>query len=243
MTIKTGCCGFPVRRQKYYETFNCIEINVTFYQLPELKTAQKWHREAPSGFEFIMKAWQLITHPSNSMTYRRLREKIPASSKKNFGNFKNTREVFSAWQRTAEFAKTLGCRKILFQCPASFKPSSQNILNMRKFFHRINRDRKNFSFIWEPRGNLWTPEIISSLCRELGLVHCVDPTINKSVYGNYNYYRLHGSYERGRIVYYHEFSDRELKKVLSKCDKKLNYAMFNNVSMFDDAIRFKKMIN
>jgi len=241
--IKVGCCGYPVSREKYYKEFDCIEINSTFYQLPELKIAQKWHDESPANFEFIIKAWQLITHKTSSLTYRRLREKIPEKEKKFYGFFQNTKKVFAAWERTEKFAKTLGCKKIVFQCPSSFKPTAENISNIKNFFHKINSPKSSFLFILELRGKEWSSVLIKSICKELKLIHCTDPTRKTPLYGTLNYYRLHGTYINDRINCSYQYTDKELKYILSKCNKKLNYVMFNNITMFEDAIKFKKMIN
>lgn len=132
--IKVGCCGFPEDREKYYRQFPVIEINISFYQLPSETTANKWRLEAPADFEFAMKAWQLITHPTNSFTYRRLKEKIPQNKKKNYGFFRPTEEVFEAWERTKKIARILKASIILFQCPASFQPTEENKRNFKNFF-------------------------------------------------------------------------------------------------------------
>ena len=104
--IKVGCCGFVISQQKYFRLFRLIEIQSTFYQMPELKTAEKWRSLAPAGFEFTMKAWQLITHEPSSPTYRRLREKISPQKFERYGRFRPTEQVLEAWQRTALFART-----------------------------------------------------------------------------------------------------------------------------------------
>jgi uncharacterized protein YecE (DUF72 family) len=239
--IKTGCCGFPVAREKYYKYFNCIEINSTFYQLPDLETAEKWRKESPQEFEFIIKAWQLITHEPSSPTYRRLLKKISDNKKKNYGYFKPTDEVFEAWEQTELFANVLYCNKIVFQCPSKFIPTKENINNMIRFFKTIKKKNKKLYFIWEPRGNKWTSDEIKTLCSELNLIHCVDPTVNRSVYGDFNYYRLHGKYSDGKIDYNYKFNLQELKNILKCCSKKQNYVMFNNMTMFDDALLFKKI--
>ena len=60
--ITVGCCGYPVARKKYYSRFPAVEIQTTFYNPPDSKAAERWRTEAPKGFEFVVKAWQLITH-------------------------------------------------------------------------------------------------------------------------------------------------------------------------------------
>ena len=60
--IKVGTCGFAIRRPGYYRTFPVVEIQQSFYKLPRVTTGERWRAGAPPGFEFTMKAWQLITH-------------------------------------------------------------------------------------------------------------------------------------------------------------------------------------
>lgn len=69
-------------------------------------------------------------------------------------------------------ARLLAADKVVFQCPASFAPTSENVDRMREFFSSI--DREGVTCIWEPRGK-WHDDQIGQLCRELNLVHCVDP--------------------------------------------------------------------
>jgi uncharacterized protein YecE (DUF72 family) len=66
--IQVGCCGFAAAKAKYHKNFAVVEIQQTFYQPPQEKTAEKWRNEAPPDFEFTLKAWQLITHPPQSPT-------------------------------------------------------------------------------------------------------------------------------------------------------------------------------
>ena len=189
MEIKIGCCGFPVARRRYFEQFSTVEIQQTFYQLPTLSTAHKWREEAPEGFEFTAKTWQLIAHEPTSPTYRRLRKAIPEEERKNYGSFKPTDEVFEAFEATEQFYNNLGVEKIIFQCPPSFAMTSEHVSNIMNFFGQI--DRKDFTFIWEPRGN-WDAEEIRKICDEVGLVHCVDPLWEAPVSGGIRYFRLHG---------------------------------------------------
>ena len=71
MIVKVGCCGFPISKNKYYDEFGIVELQTTFYNIPREKTLLKWREEAPEDFEFIVKAFQGITHPMSSPTWRR----------------------------------------------------------------------------------------------------------------------------------------------------------------------------
>ncbi len=229
--IKVGCCGFGESMQHYFNEFKLVEVQKTFYQPPRLETAVKWREMAPEDFEFTVKAWQLITHEPASPTYRRMSKKIAEEDKTKYGAFKPTDEVFAAWEQTKEVARALAARIIIFQCPARFAPSEENIANMHKFFTSI--DRQDFTFCWEPRGE-WPQETILHLCQELDLVHCVDPFKQQSLYGSIRYYRLHGV-----TGYRYKFNALDLKLLLDKCDAdRVNYVLFNNVSMLEDARRF-----
>jgi uncharacterized protein YecE (DUF72 family) len=232
--IKVGCCGFAAAQKKYFELFKVIEIQQTFYQLPEIKTAEKWRSAAPRDFEFTMKAWQLITHVPSSPTYRRLRERIDPAKTDRYGGFRATVEVMGAWKRTAEFAKTLGASLIVFQCPASFKPLAQNVKNLRAFFSKI--DRGGFAFTWEPRGE-WPDDLIRKLCEELDLIHCVDPFKNETLFGGIDSFRLHGAAD-----YVYTYTDKELDILRKKIKGKSTYVMFNNNTMKEDALRFLETI-
>jgi len=46
----------------YAERFSTVEINYTFYRMPNAKTVAGWDAETPPGFSFTLKASQRITH-------------------------------------------------------------------------------------------------------------------------------------------------------------------------------------
>jgi len=232
--IKVGCCGFAAAQKKYFELFKVIEIQQTFYQIPEIKTAEKWRDAAPPDFEFTMKAWQLITHVPSSPTYRRVREQIDPGRADRYGGFRPTMEVMGAWKRTAAFARALAASIIVFQCPASFGPPEQNIKNMRAFFSTI--DKAGFTFAWEPRG-AWPAETVEMLCEELDLIHCVDPFRNENLSGDIDYFRLHGI-----TGYVYTYTDKDIEILKKKIKGKPTCVMFNNNTMKEDALRFMKVL-
>jgi len=233
--IKVGCCGFPVKREIYYRTLPVVEVQQTFYRLPQIVTGRRWKEETPPDFEFMMKAWQLITHEPSSPTYRRLGRTIPEKKKKDYGFFKGTEEVDGAWSKTAEFAKALGVKKIVFQSPASFSPLEHHIRNLRQFFKKMKTD--SFTFVWEPRGK-WERGDVEKICMDLGIVPCLDPFAGKLIRGELLYVRLHG-----RTGYRYRYSEAEMKELIGTAEAYSEaYLMFNNISMYEDAQRLRNLL-
>lgn len=56
--LKIGTCGFGLAKEAYARAFECVEIQHTFYQPPQIKTLERWRKEMPADFEFTLKAWQ-----------------------------------------------------------------------------------------------------------------------------------------------------------------------------------------
>lgn len=234
--IQVGCCGWQKAHDTYYQHFSLIEVQKTFYKPPMVRTVRRWRKdEAPSDFIFTLKAWQLITHDPSSPTYHKADLDIPDEKRDRYGTFRPTDEVFEAWDRTREIADTLAAPIVLFQCPPSFEPTDEHKENMRAFFGEI--ERGDFIFAWEPRGE-WQDTEIAQLCDDLDLVHCVDPFERLPVTDGLAYFRLHGI-----DGYYYNYADDNLDRLQAWCDPfDEAYVLFNNVSMWDDALRFQEAL-
>lgn len=231
-----GCCGWAEAQARYFADFQTIELQTTFYQPPANAVAERWKSRAPSGFQFCMKAWQLITHTPSSPTYRRLKSGISPDEKDLYGSFRPTEQVALAWERTREIAEILDARAIVFQCPKSFLPTRENVRNLNRFFQDIERDGRVLA--WEPRGDSWRPELIRSICHGNGLIHCVDPFEADPVFGDALYFRLHG-----KTGYRYRYTDTDLTELQGKVDAHANlpgphYVMFNNIYSKEDALRY-----
>ncbi|MER3456480.1 MAG: hypothetical protein C4303_10290 [candidate division GAL15 bacterium] len=231
--IRVGCCGFARRLEEYARQLPVVEVQQTFYRLPRVQTAQAWRRRVPEEFEFTVKAWQLITHPPTSPTYRRLGRALPASGLDRYGSFAPTEEVHEAWLRTLEVCRALRASVVVFQCPASFTPTQTHVAHLEHFFRTVPRE--GLQFAWEVRGP-WPEDLVRRLCQELDLVHCTDPFTSRSVHGAFGYYRLHG-----RRGYRYRYTDEDLRQLREWC-RAPAYVMFNNVSMWEDALRFRHLL-
>jgi uncharacterized protein YecE (DUF72 family) len=146
--------------------------------------------------------------------------------------------VVQAWDRTLECAAILRATAILLQCPASFRPTDENIDRMRSFFRTVERP-SGVRVLWEPRGP-WPTDLVATVCRELGLVHVVDPFVSATVTPEQTYFRLHGI-TGARHVY----SDTELERLADMLPAEEGipaYVLFNNLPRVEDARRFRAIL-
>ncbi len=166
-----GCCGYPGNRQRYQRELDLVELQNTFRNLPAAKTARRWREEAPDGFTFSLRAWQTITHRSESPTYRGL-DTSAIEGFAEVGHFGNGSVVLEGWRRTRQIAELLGARAVLFESPSDFTPTGDNQLRLRQFFEAIAR-LEGCHLVWEPRG-LWEPEACRRIAEDLDILLCDD---------------------------------------------------------------------
>jgi len=193
-----------------------------------------------------MKAWQVITHPATSPTWRRITKQIQPSKKARYGHLKPTRENFDAWAKTLDICKILNASVCVIQCPPSLGFSRRNVENVRTFLGQI--DRGNAKIAWEPRGN-WKEhgKAVEKLCNELDIIHAVDILRSEpAVAGKTSYFRLHGLGPRD-FNYKYNYSREDLERLREAAMATLRrgtmqvFIMFNNVSMLENAKAFQKM--
>lgn len=244
--MKLGTCGWGFLRAKdyfgenwkekfssvlqaYAKLFSCVEINSTFYRVPRLTTPIKWRKEVDEvnkKFEFTVKMSKIVTH---------------------LHKFAGE-ECLKIYKTYEEICYNLGAKVLLLQTAAGFKPTSANIKNFRLF---LKKARPKIQLVWEPRG-VWydMPSQIEEICEEFNVIHGVDPFRDEPLYfakDKIAYFRLHGFGKPS--MYNYVFSDRELKELIRiidnlKLKKKIKtfYVFFNNMSMYEDALRFAKLL-
>ena len=153
------------------------------------------------------------------------------------GSLPWTPVVQAAWARTLECARILRATAILLQCPRSFRPTAENAERLRVFAREAPR-LDGVRLLWEPRGP-WPADLVAELCRELDLVHVVDPFVDATVTPEQTYFRLHGV-TGARHVYTDEELQR-LKAMLPPEDPG-PYVLFNNIPRVGDSRRFRDLL-
>jgi uncharacterized protein YecE (DUF72 family) len=206
--------------KRYFENYRLVELNSTFYEYPKLETVEGWREKAPGDFEFTVKAHQDISHKAK---------------------MKLDETCIKAFEKMKEICRTLNAKILLIQTPSSFRPDKLG--EAEKFFANINRE--DLTLVWETRGPEWEkPEVVEKLRQvlsRLNVVHVTDPFRVLPAYtGQIAYFRLHGL---GEELYYYQYTDEELRRLSEiaknfEAEGKTVYVLFNNLSMFEDGLRF-----
>ena len=238
-SVRIGLCGFTMAFEDYIREYGLVEVQQTFYEPPRDATLRRWRALAPEDFEFTTKAWQVVTHEAGSPTYRRLRSPLSEAERSEAGGFRTSPVVLKAWRRTLECAALLRATAILLQCPASFRATDTNIDRLRSFFGTVERP-PDVRILWEPRGP-WPSEVVERLCRELSLVHVVDPFVSTTVTPEQIYFRLHGI--SGARHVYTEAELERLADMLPAAEGNPAYVLFNNIPRVEDARRFRDVLS
>jgi uncharacterized protein YecE (DUF72 family) len=152
------------------------------------------------------------------------------------GAFRTTPQVLAGWERTLAAARVLRATAILLQCPRSFRPTDDNVERMRTFLTTAERP-DGVRLLWEPRGD-WPNHLLVDLCRDLDLVHVVDPMRTETVTPEQTYYRLHGTTGAR-----HVHTDDELRRLADLVvDRPQPYVLFNNLPRVGDSERFRQLL-
>ena len=257
--LRIGCCGFPVGLSRYAAELSVAEVQKTFYRLPKRVIVRRWRDTVPEEFTFTVKAWQGITHPAGSPTYRKAGITIPDDVMSQLGHFQPTEPVFAAWKETREMADVLRAPVILLQAPPSFGQTEEHENNLAAFFPGIDRGASRIAL--ELRAP-WDREGLAAVCRESDLIHCVDPFGDEPVTGPPFYLRLHGSPPRlrpggspsglgppgsppGKCMYSYRYTGEDLRRLKDRISGWESegevFCLFNNLSMWEDALAFRDL--
>ena len=117
-------------RLRYYASkFSIVEVDSTFYAIPNEKTAQLWVARTPKDFTFNAKAYALLTqHPTPAARLPKdLREKLTESKANVYFKDLGPKDKESVWDRFREGLQPLHdagkLGSIVFQFPKWFLPA------------------------------------------------------------------------------------------------------------------------
>jgi len=239
--IKVGCCGLAgLSLSEYSKRFEVVELQSTFYKLPQPKTASRWRDSVADEFEFTMKAFQGITHPISSPTWRRAGNQKPRERQEAYGHLQLTQENFECWQKTLQIFSILRATFCVINLPPSFSRTEDNRERLLNFFKE-----SNINIGIEFRHLSWYEEAQNTAedLKKIGAVHIVDPLITKPlIEAKIQYFRLHGLGPKPYIYKYSDDDLRRLREVVKEQSAETVYVMFNNITMREDAQRFLKML-
>jgi uncharacterized protein YecE (DUF72 family) len=153
----------------YAREFHTVEMNNSFYRLPEEKTFQQWKDMAPSGFLFAVKASRFITH------IKRLK------------NVEDSIDLF--FSRAKPLGSALG--PVLFQLPPRWKA---NIERLAEFLGILSKRHK---YAVEFRDATWCIPQVYDLLRRRNVALCIhdwrERPWPKELTADFTYIRFHGS--------------------------------------------------
>jgi uncharacterized protein YecE (DUF72 family) len=151
----------------YAGVFNTVEINNTFYQLPATKTLNAWHKQAPQGFIYAVKANRFITH------LKKLKD-----PKKPLAHF---------LKRARRLRRHLG--PVLYQLPPHWKP---DVERLARFCEHLPAD---LTHVVEFRERAWLQAETYAALAEHGVCLCIHDLLKRHprrITGKAVYVRFHG---------------------------------------------------
>lgn len=239
-SLNIGCSGFlydhwkeifypedmPRRRWlEYYCTkFTTVELNVTFYGVPDKETFSKWYKETPKGFVFSLKGSRFITHI----------KKLKASAE--------PVDVFLS--RALTLKEKLGV--ILWQMPPSLKVDPVRLAEFLELLRPYGA-RNTFEF----REDTWISKKVISLMERENASLCMadwpESMNDLPVTSDFVYIRRHGENGSHATSYSPEklkTDATQIRKYLR--DKKDVFIYFNNDAFGyapQNALRLKKLLS
>jgi uncharacterized protein YecE (DUF72 family) len=168
----------------YAEHFDTVELNNSFYRLPNVETFREWRDAAPRNFLFAVKASRLITH--------NLKLKNPQNALDNI------------LSRADVLGRKLG--PVLFQLPPHWK---KNVERLEAFLSVLPRYHR---YVFEFREPTWNSEDVYAVLRKHNAAYCIHELAGfqteLTVTADFVYVRLHGP---GAGKYEGSYTDAQLR--------------------------------
>lgn len=199
----------PTRWLEYYVTqFDCVELNASFYRLPQAKTVEDWQKRTPDHFKFCFKLSRYITQL------------------KKFRDAEEPLQTF--FERFDPLKKCAG--PVLVQLPPNFGFDPER----SEQFYELLKQYKPYRFALEARHKSWFSDESLALLRKYKIALVVSDSGNKftlkeAVTTDFMYLRFHGR----EALYASDYSNQVLEEYANKIKRWLEqgcdvWAFFNN---------------
>jgi len=198
----------------FSQHFKTVEINSTFYRMPQADTFKRWNKVVSQDFTYTVKFSKFLTRTKRLM--------LDKDSKPYASEF---------LKRTAKLKDHLGA--ILFQLPPNFKCNNERLQSFMEFLYSYLKQIKlKTDVAFEFRHATWFNEETYSILRRFKTAFVIG---NSSVYPsekvfttNFSYMRMHGP----GSLFSSNYSDRQLKEyadfISAHSDLERFYVYFNN---------------
>jgi uncharacterized protein YecE (DUF72 family) len=197
----------PVGRwfEHYAARFDTVEINNSFYRLPEAETFARWRGRAPLRFLFAVKASRFLTHMKKLKDPEEPIERL--------------------FTRMRQLGNRLG--PVLYQLPPNFK---LDLGRLEHFLHALPPDARH---VLEFRDPSWYADRVGALLERHGVAMCLHDmkgsATGRERVGPFVYVRYHGpggtysgGYAPDRLARWAEWLDGERRAGIDV------FAYFNN---------------
>jgi uncharacterized protein YecE (DUF72 family) len=164
----------------YCDHFHTLEINNSFYQMPQERTMVQWRNGVPDSFIFSLKASRYITH---------------------IKKLKDGRQILSPFIKKVE---TLGDKlgPVLFQLPPQWRFNPERL---RTFLDALPQGNQ---YAFEFHDSSWfvdqTYDILSAHNAALGIYQVANRTSPRVVTADFVYLRMHGTKGANQGNYDHD---------------------------------------
>jgi len=152
----------------YAQTFDTVEVNNTFYQLPSKDKVKRWAEDSPGGFLFVIKANRYITHMKNLLDPEE--------------------PVNTLMERVEILGEKLG--PILFQLPPHWNVNAERLADFLEVLPPGPR------YVFEFRDESWYVDVVYRLLEEREAAFCIhdhrDAPSPEEVTSDFIYLRFHG---------------------------------------------------
>jgi uncharacterized protein YecE (DUF72 family) len=239
--------------KEYGAHFPVVEVDASFYAVQPIRNAEKWVRDTPKDFKFIVKAYQGMTGHQ--------RGDIP---------FETKEEMFNAFKESlSPYLEAGKLSMILMQFPPWFNCTRDNVAYIRYCKEQLN----DLPLALEFRHQSWyTPQFREktlTFMKEQGWIHSICdepqagegsvPRVLESTHEEATLIRFHGRNVHGwnktgsgdewrEVRYLYRYNEAELKEWIPHIHKlheasKDVFILFNNNSGGDAADNAKQLID